>query len=67
MREGFTVTVVEGHDEADEVEHEQYRRMSPDERLDVLLDLVNFAERTYLGAPERRRPRTCRVTERAPR
>ena len=43
-------------EEADKADREFYKRLTPEERLEILLELLNHA-------PEQRLERVCRVTQ----
>jgi hypothetical protein len=53
------------HAEADAADRAYYHRLTPDQRMDVLLDLINAQRGT--DEASQRLARVCRVVKRAPR
>jgi hypothetical protein len=58
-RENWPIRKFNSFEEADEADREDYRRMTPDERVRVLLVLVDV----WTGAPKQGLDRTYRVLE----
>lgn len=58
-RSKWTVRIFDSFEEADEADREEYRRMTPDERVHALLELVD----AWTGASQQGFDRVCQFVE----